>query len=320
MIYWLDLRLKIANFFRKNKRKIVIAFIIWAMIFSVNQYLKHRIVIELPKTTYKPHSPIMDNTEKVPEIYKESIERLIDDYVKYCNNKEYENAYNLLSSSFKEEYCNTLEEFTKYVDTVFATPKIYNIQNYSNVNNTYVYRVRLLNNILSNGTTDDYRFDEDKYVIKKEDNEFKLSLNGFCGKKDLNIDIEDDYMNIKITKKIMEYDTATYTIEVKNKTGNYIVFADSTTSKELQLKFEENTRQALNIVGSDLVVFPNDSETFEIMFNEYFDDKTDPLYLMFNSIRILPQYSNNSENAETENNNAVKLYSLSIDLIQKNRR
>lgn len=320
MIYWLDIRLKITRFFRKNKKKIIIIFIIWLIVFAVNQYLKHRVVIQLPQTTYKPHSPIMDNTDSVPEEYKGPIDEIIDSYIKYCNNKEYENAYNLLSEEFKDNYCKTLDEFSEYVDNNFQTKKIYNIQNYSNIKGTYVYRVRILEDILASGTTDNYWFDEDKFVIKKENDELKLSLGGFCGEKELNIDVEDDYMQVKIIKKNMEYDNSTYTFEIKNKTGNYIVLADSTTSEEVQLKFENEIRDATNITDADIVIYPNDSKTINIVFNEYFDDKKDPRSLIFNNIRVLPKYTNVPENTEDENNNAVKLYSLEIDLIPRDRK
>ena len=155
MDYWLDIRLKVRRFFRNNKKKIVIILIIWAVIIAINYYLKHRTKIVIPQTTYKPHSPVMDNTEKVPEKYKEPISNLIYNYVMYCNNKDYEAAYNLLSDKFKERYCNDIEEFKKYVDNIFATKKIYNIQNFSNINNTYVYRVRLLEDIMASETTDE---------------------------------------------------------------------------------------------------------------------------------------------------------------------
>lgn len=320
MNYWLDIKLKIRRFFRKHKKKIIIIFIIWAVIFAINYYLKHREIIIKPQTTYEPHSPVMDETDDVPEKFKEPISNLIHNYVEYCNNKEYENAYNLLSESFKAIYCNNIEDFKTYVDNKFATKKIYNIQNFSNINDTYVYRVRLLEDILASGTTDEYTYTEEKYVIKEENGILKISLNGYCGSQDLNIEVEDDNMRIKIVKKEMEYDNVTYTVEFTNKTNYYIVLVDPTTTKEILLKFPNEERAATNMTDSNLVILPNETVSREIVFNEYFDDKQDPTQLIFNSIRILPEFTGHEEKAEEENANAIKLYSLKIDLVPQERK
>lgn len=319
MSYWLDVRLKVRGFFRKHKKKIIIILIVWAVIFAINYYLRNREEIVVPKTTYEPHSPVIDTTDEVPEKYKEPISNLIHNYVEYCNNREYENAYNLLSEAFKARYCKSIDDFKTYVDNTFATKKIYNIQNYSNINNTYVYRVRLLDDILASGTTDEYVYTEEKYVIKEENGILKISLNGYCGQEELNIEVEDEYMSIEIVKKDMEYDKTTYTVEFKNKTDNFIVLADSTTTDEIQLKLPSEVRSAKYMADSNLVILPNDTYTREITFDEYFDDKQEATNLILNSIRILPEFTGNEENAEKENENAIKLYSLTIDLIPQER-
>ena len=319
MNHWLDIRLKIRRSFRKHKKKIIVILIIWIVIFAINYYLKHRTKIVKPQTTYEPHSPVMDETEKVPEKYKEPISNLIHNYVNYCNNKEYENAYNLLSNSYKARYCNNIDTFKAYVDNTFSTKKIYNIQNFSNINNTYVYRVRLLDDILANGTTDEYVYTEEKYVIKEEDGILKISLNGYCGSQDLNIEVEDEYMQIKIVRKDVEYDNSTYTLEIKNKTNYYIVLVDSTTNDEIMLKLPNDQRAAKYRADSNFVILPNETTTREVTFDEYFDDKVDATNLVFNSIRILPEFTGHEETAKQENDNAIKLYSLSIDLIPRKR-
>ena len=136
----------------------------------------------------------------------------------------------------------------------------------------------------------------------------------------MDIDVEDDNMQIKILKKDMQYDKASYTIQIKNKTNNFIVFADSTTNDEIQLKLPNEVRSAKYMVNSNFVILPNDTLTTEITFDEYFDDYQDPTNLILNSIRILPEYTGWEENVEKENENAIKLYSLSIDLIPKERK
>lgn len=321
MNYWLDLRLKIARFFRKHKRKIIIILIIWTIIIAINYYLKYRPKVILPQTTYKPHSPIMDNTDKVPEKLKEPISNLIKDFINFCNDKNYEMAYNLLSEEYKQRYYSSIDKFKDYVDRTFANKKLYNIQDFSNLRNTYVYRVRLLDDILTNGTSEGYSFIESKYVLKEENGVLKLSLDGYCGSENLEIEVEDDYMEIKIEKKYITYDETSYAITIKNKTDKYIIISDKDTyNSAIQLKMPNEERTAKYMVNSNFILLPNETKMEEFQFNEYFDDKQDPTNLLLNSIEILPNYTGYEENAQKEKENAIKLYSLSIDLIPKERK
>ena len=314
---FLDTKLKIMRFFRKNKKKIIIIFIIWTIIISINYYLKYRPKEIVFKNTYKPHSPIIDTTDSVPISYQKTIEKLINDYIEYCNNKEYENAYNLLSSDFKLRYCRNIEDFKIYVDNAFEKTRKYSIQNYSNINNKYVYKVNMFDDIMANGTTDGYFYNESKYVISEENGELKISLNGYCGKQDLDIDVEDDYMQITFVRKEIEYDKSDYIIKIKNKTKNYIVLSDEDLKDAIQLKFPDEVRTATNLANSNIVIGPDQTNIIDIWFDEFFDDKQEPLNLILNSIQILPKYSGLEENREKERENAVKLYSLSIDMIAK---
>lgn len=314
MNYWLDIRLKIRDFFRKHRKKIVIILIAWAVIIAVNYFLKNRETIELPKTTYEPHSPIMDNTDSVPESYKQPINNLINDFFEYCNKKDYNNAYSLLSSEYKSIYCPDIKDFKEYVNNNFESKKIYNIQNYSNLNKTYVYNVRILDDILASGTTDGYTYSEDKFVVKEEDGILKLALNGYCGTENVNILAESEYLNIKVLKKEVTYDQVTYTVELKNKSQYFIVLEDNTEENEISLKVVSEKRKEQSADGSNLILLPKETVTRELTFTKFFYDGQTASSLDLDAIRVLPVYSGKKENAEKEKEKAIKLYSLSVKL------
>ncbi|MBO5005337.1 MAG: hypothetical protein J6D03_08940, partial [Clostridia bacterium] len=276
MGFWLNLRLKVRDFFKKHKKKITIIVIIVGIVIAIDRFLGSRPVVELPSTTYEPHSPVMDETAKVPEQYKAPINNLIDNYVNYCNNKEYENAYNLLSSDFKANYCDNIEEFKTYVDQLYKEKQIYNIQNFSNVNGAYVYRLRLLNDILATGTTDGYEYKEEKVVIKEENGVLKLALNGYVGEENLGIVAEDEYMRIDIVKKEVKYTSETYTVEITNKTGNFIVLLDNTEMDEIVMKVNGDSRGVNGLENGNLVVLPNSKKTLTLPFDQYYDDGVNP--------------------------------------------
>lgn len=314
MEFWLNIRLKIRDFFRKHKKKIAIIIIIFGIVIAINRFLGSHPEVVTPSTTYEPHSPVMDETAEVPKEYIQPINNLIDNYVTYCNNKEYENAYNLLSNEFKSKYCDRIEEFKTYVDGIFSKKQIYNIQNFSNVNGAYIYRLRLLEDILATGTTDGYEYKEEKIVIKEENGVLKLALNGYIGEEELGINAEDDYMKINISSKEITYTAETYTVEVTNKTGNYIVLLDNTEIDEIIMKVNGDSRGVNGLENGNLVVLPNSTKTIRLAFDKYYDDGADPTSIIFNAIRVLPKFSGDINKAEQEKKDAIKLYSLTINL------
>lgn len=307
--------LKLREFFKKYYKILILIAIILCIIFSVNRSFKKPQKEEKISNSNNISSPVVDTTKEVPTEYKEPINNLIKSFMEYCNNKEYENGYNLLSSDFKKRYISSLSKFKVYVDTVFKSKKIYNVQNYSNTNGIYVYSITIMDDILASGSTNGYNSVEDKFVITKENGELKLALNGYCGYKEINLNSQDKYMEMRIIKKDIKYNSETYTIEFKNKTNNYIILADDTEKNEIILRTSDSSIQC-NMTNANLIILPNETVEKQITFNKYFDDGKEDESLILNAIRILPEYSGKEENATKEKKKAIKLYSLTIDLKQ----
>lgn len=61
---------------------------------------------------------------------RDRMERYVKKFIDYIEDKNYENAYDLLYDDFKEKYFPRFEDFTKYCDTSF--PKMMNI-NHTNI-------------------------------------------------------------------------------------------------------------------------------------------------------------------------------------------
>lgn len=314
MDYWLDIRLKIRDFFKRHKKKIFIAIVIWGMVIGVNLFLKNvKPAEQKPQTTYTPHSPVMDTTGSVPSGYKEEINVLIGNFVNYCNDKNYEGAYELLTNEYKNKYMKSIDDFKKYVDSRYKTKKIYNIQNYSNIKNVYVYQVRILNDILASGTTEGYRYDEEKITVKIEDNVMRLALDGYIGSEEIGVRAEDAYFKMNFLRKEIFYDKVKYVVEFTNKTPNYIVLQDGTETSEVQIQLTNEKRDMIGTNSSNLVIMPRETKE-RVMTFEKFVEESDATQILFNAIRVLPEFSGNTNKAQTEKEKAIKLYSLKINM------
>ncbi len=304
--------LAIRNFFKKHGRVILIIVVVWLILFLTNLYLKYRPAkIEL-QSSYEPDTPVIDEGDGVPKKLVNDINTTIDNYFNYCNNKDYENAFNMLTTDCQERlYNNDVNQFKNYVDIIFNKYKIYNVQNFSNVNETYIYNIRILDDISATGATGQYDTYEEKIVIHYDNGEFKVSNQGYIGKMELNKETESDEMKVKVIKKEMSYSREEYTLEIRNKTDSYMMISDDIGVNQIMLNLGAQARQALNITNFHIILFPGEIRTITLLFNKYYDDEVDPLAINFNSVRLMPRVSNTSGD---EGNDITRTFSFNIPL------
>lgn len=313
---FLKLRLKIRNFFKDNKKKIIIIFLVWLLIFMINFLLGIRTEPIVLNTTYTPSTSVLDSASEVPEEDHATIIDILDTYINYCNNGEYENAFNMISESCKEKaFDNDINNFIEYIDLIFTENKRYSVQNYSNYDDTYIYSVKIFNDILASGLTEEeYAYYEEKFAMVKEGDEIKLNVGDFIDEVEIKRVVEDDYSKIRILSKAVFYDHEEYLVKITNKTDYTMVISSVYEGNEVLLDLGNITRPMSNS-SLEIVLKPGETKEFGIKFSKFVDESEEPQALILNKIRILESYSGNEENAEEENENAIKLYSLTIPLV-----
>ena len=302
----------IRRFFKKYGRIILIALVIWLIIFLINQYLKR-----LPKknsmiNTYNPDSPIIDDGGSVPTRYRENINQTVEEYFNYCNSKNYEQAYNILTDQCKEYlYDNELSLFQEYVDSIFTQNKIYNLQNYSNIDGIYVYDLIILDDIESTGTTEGYEPYKEKIALRKEGNEFKISNQGYIESKTYNKFAEDENLKVTIKSKDVSYRREGYNVTITNKTDKYLVLVDNTLSTEITLNLGDQKRGTVNYANASLVLNPGETRNEVFIFDKFYDDQKDPTEICIEDVRILDEYEETNEDTA---GTASRMYSYTIKL------
>lgn len=305
----LQLKREIINFFKKHRRKIIIILSVWLVVLAINylvgKFWKSEIEID---TNYKPHEAIME-TGEVPKKLQEPIEELIGKFVEYCNKKDYDSAYNLLSEDCKNNIYSDKELFKKYVDSVFYTEKIYNIQNFSNKDNVYIYTVNILNNILASGLNDedDENVYSEKYVIINENDELKLSIRQYIGREKLSYMYEDDYMKIKIESIDRKYDNVVYNISIANKSEYCIVYADYTVDYEISLDTSEGLKRRADEVLEPIIVDEGETSKFNIKYTIFYDENTEINGMLFDYIRIYKDEESYENGENTIDDFAIKI-------------
>lgn len=314
MNFWLRIRLKVNDFFKRYKNTIIVIIIAWAVIVAVNYLLKYMNENKEPSTTYEPNKAVMDDST-VPSKLQEPINELISQFVGYCNDKNYEAAYNLIDDECKEALYPSIDVFKKYVDNIYRTKKIYNIQNFSNIDKNYIYEVRILDDIIATGTNGSgYIYYEEKFVMKDTKDGLKMSIGGFVDKEDLNIITEDEYLKFNIEYKLVDYETETYAVTITNRSQYPIILLDGTLSNEIELNIETQKRTVKNDTNNLIMINPRDTKTVNLQFTKFVDDGNDATELIFNAVRVLESYSGDSSLRQQELENAIDKYSLNISL------
>lgn len=320
-----DIRLKIARFFRKNGKIIFIIFSVWMIVFFINLFLKTYQPKPELQTTYEPHTAVMDTKSSVPKMVSNPIEEMIETYVGYCNDGNWQAAFSMLSPTCQEYgFSNDVTEFMEYVYTKMPTKKKYAIQNYSNEGKTYIYQIKYTDDLLATGLTNTtYQFTEEKMIFKRQkDGTIEMTVGNFVDYADIKNISENEYLKVDVKSVIKYYSLEAYVVKFTNRTEHTIVISDGQEKAEVLLKLDsEDTRTKTDSVG-DIILEPKESKTFNLKFQKFYDNDDEAKSLDFGSIRVMENYSGtkgvSSEIIQQEIQNAIAKFSVSIPIKYKN--
>lgn len=296
--------LAIRDFIKDYGKPTLIVLAVWFIIFMLNQYLITK-PKEIKLLKHDLNSPIMDDTKKVSVSNQRKIQAIVKEYFEYCNSKQYEKAYNLITEDCKHYvYLNDIENFKKYIDSIYNNNKVYYLQNYSNVDDTYVYILGIMDDIESTGTTGGYKVYEERIALIKNNDTFEIACDNYIKNERIGIEKEDAFLKVNVASKELSYTREEYNLTITNLTDNDIIIANFDTNKEVELNLGNQLRSAMNIANSTFRVKPHETKTMSFIFRKYFDDENTPTQLRLNAVRIISNYDNS----------IMRNYSFNIDL------
>lgn len=317
-----DVRLKIRHWFRKYRNLILLIFLLWFSIFIINYFLGHRTIPQEANTTYEAHTSIINSSSSVPKSMQSNIEEMIEEYIGYCNEGNYQKAYNMLSADCKNYgFNNDVEKFMSHVLIKMPTPKKYSIQNYSNTKydgkNIYVYEIKYIDDILATGLTNtEYAFTSEKMAFYKDDNDILMTVGEYIYHTDVKSISENEYFKIDVIDKVVNYDSEVYEVKLTNRSNYTVVVADGIETEEVALVLPNETRNRTDI--TDIVLGPQQNQTYKFKFTKYVDDNDKSQSLLFSSIRVMEQYSGTdevpTETIQSEIDNAISKFSMTVGL------
>lgn len=194
----------------------------------------------------------------------------INQFFNYCNNGEVDKAYSLLSDECKQEMYPELKYFkNNYYKTVFnGKKKNISIENWTGS----TYKTDINDDILSTGIYNKNNIRQEYITtIKTNDNQYKLNINNYIGRKVLEKSCKS-IPNVELLAKnkdiFMDYEI--YTFKIRNNTEMPIMLdnlkrIDSMYLEDSQgLKYSSYTNE---IASSELLI--RSKETREIKIKYY---------------------------------------------------
>lgn len=157
----------------------------------------------------------------------------INKFMEYCNNQDFENAYNMITEECKKQMYNSLDIFKQsYYKNVFnGEKKNFTIENW--VKDTY--RVNITGDVLATGNVDEYS-KQDYITVKQVNGEYKLNINNYIGYTEINKKTTEKNISIEVIGKNTYKDYETYTFNATNNTGSVMQLDNISNTESLYIE------------------------------------------------------------------------------------
>lgn len=271
---------KFIKYFNQNRREIFVIIIIILLAFFLLKFINFSISKRKEKEIQESNLNIKQNNiiknddnintyqvitgGKSNSTAKKQTDYIVE-FIKYCNEANIEAAYQMLSDDCKAVMFPSLEYFKQiYYNNNFKTNKSYSIQNWANS----IYKVDLKENMLHTGKTNMNNI-QDFITVIKDENEYKLNINNFIEKTELNKKNISENLSVEIISKntFMSYEI--YKVKVKNNNDFTVYLDDLTKTDNIYITDEKDNKYvsyAHELTKEQLRVNPHSSIELDIKF------------------------------------------------------
>ena len=262
---------KLKRFYNQNRKRIwmivgIIAFLL-IILQVLNGFAKRNSEQEVQnaRTQLEQQTRSSSNSESIARqnsnsntSRKKSQKETINEFINYCNSKELENAYNMLTDECKGQMFSDLETFERiYYSSAFENKsKEAKIENWD----SSTYLVFLKQSALSSGKLNDDNQKGDYITVTtdKEGNQ-KLNINSYIGYKEIKKIKEEDKIQIQVEGKNTYVDYEEYTINIKNNSNSDIQLDSLYDSNSIYIEDINNVKYPAhtNEVSSEILTIPS---------------------------------------------------------------
>lgn len=259
----------------------------------------------------KQNQEDQEMTEDDYTIESDSIEITMGSFVNYCNKKDVENAYKMLTEECKNAMFPTVEDFeTIYINNIYKTEREYELTKWSTDGNKYTYLVTLYGNILATGNTEDST--QEYYTFVEDDNgNYKLNVNNYIYGEDRNIEKTINNITIKIGQVDIYDEYEKIKITITNNSSNTISLTGNKYKKNIYLQDSNNiTYSSLNskFDSEEIILKPESAQSFIIRFNKGYSATNKANYIVLSDVILdYEDYLNSEDKTNYSNRTSIKM-------------
>ena len=302
------------RFFNQNRRKIIIIILFIVFLLGIIQLLNYFAKKENNTNNTKNESiseNLITKNEVVSQksaisgtnISTKSLKKdtdFIGKFIEYCNSKNIEGAYSLLTDECKEVMFPSIEDFNRvYYAHIFNNQtRSYTVENW--ISSTY--KIEYSNDILSTGKIDNDIGLLDYMTVVKSDETYKLNINNYIGRSMPNkiTEIRDIAVTINSIDSYMDYEI--YNLSVENKSNNTILLDTNDSTKSVYLEDTDGVKHYFynnEVIQNRLKVQSKMKNTIEIKFmNPYTSGRTIKKLVFSNLVLNYDEYKQMEDKAQ----------------------
>ena len=205
---------------------------------------------------------------QTPKVLQETVEK----FGTLLLNKNYEQAYNLLSTDCKNKMYSDFNMFrNNYCRTIFesTSKKEVKVDDYKD----QTYKFQINQDRTSEGIIEYKNILTDYITVVKENDQERLNISGYIGLEEVNKDLgEDNKINCLVKSQEVYKDYIILKLTMTNKTGKKIMLDSGRSTQMMYLQGQnENFKWKAvrsEILDSSLVLYNNESLTVTIKYNK----------------------------------------------------
>jgi len=127
-----------------------------------------------------------------------TVKKTIASFVNYCNKRELENAYKMLTDECKNAMFPSIEYFEKlYINNIYNVERTFEVAKWATDGNKSIFLVTLYGDILATGKTDNY-IQEYYTFVKNDKGMYKININNYIYGEDRNLESTVNNIKVKI--------------------------------------------------------------------------------------------------------------------------
>ena len=242
------------------------------------------------------------------ESYSEEIS--MASFVNYCNKRELEKAYKMLTEECKKAMFPTIEDFERiYIKNIYNIERTFQLVRWSTEENKSIYLVTLYGDLLATGgkanTTQEYCT-----FIRQEDGTYKLNINNYIYGEKRNIKTTQSGISVIIEAVDIyeEYERAQITII--NNTTKSICLTGNKYRDNIYLQNSSGTEySSLNSIfdNEEIVMKPGGKRTVWVEFNKVYSSTNQANYLVLSDVILdYEEYKNIEDKKNYSNRKSLK--------------